>query len=355
VAENERESMESTAEEAPTEEAAASEEAVEEGTEAAAEGDEPVEDEGLESEGEDLFAEPDEDELFAESADEDLFEEEEASEQKPVSHKSFRKRVGKLTAQREEARREAAKAREELAEARGRLEAIQQEYETTRELARVFQEKYGKFQDPAKQALWDSSFMEAAEELAKTNPEVRAAVNAVADHVSGGKVMNTGREAAPTREPEKKAEAEAPKPDPRVEAIVRQNAQRTVHDALGAVKPAFRDVIADHIVNRPDVDLTTLDASAVKKIAGAYIREKGFTREEVLAKPGKAVKAETPSAKEEPKKAPTASGKGTAVAPSLKKAPEGSGEKPEPPKSRSEWEARRNERLEAFFQEVGSG
>lgn len=310
----------------------------------------------VEDDGSDLFSDPEE------SQDEDdIFEVPDTTDDgKKVSLKAFRKRVGRLTAQRERAREEAQALKEELAELRGRANVLETELGQSRELTRAFQEKYGGFKNPTEQFAWDANFMETAETLAKTNPEVRAAINVITQHTSGGRILNTGRsreEEAAARKAQ--SENEERKPDPTVTALLKQNARRTVEDALSAVKPAFRSVIAEHILTQPNVDLAGLDTPTVKSLASKFIRANGFSRDEVLARPPKPKTVEGAEGGEKAsdgkaKSKPVTGGKGGAVATTTGKRAGGKAQddQPKPPQSRNEWEARKQERLTALFGEV---
>jgi hypothetical protein len=269
--------------------------------------------------------------LFASPGDPESDEPTEALFDKPsdgkdtVSKETFLKRVGKLVAQRNEAR--------------GENKVLREQNKSLDALATVFKEKYGGFDDPGAMAAWDTGFMETAEKLAATNPEVASALALVKSTYEGSPAVEkptTPTPAAPA--------TPAPVQDPAVQQIIRRDAKRTITDALSGldVKPAFQEIIADHILNQGN--LGEIDRNSAVASARAYIQEKGLTSEDVLsgtkpADPGK-------KAAEKPKT-------GSATAAVTKPAPEGGEEAPAGPKSRDEWEANRNSRLASIGKDLG--
>lgn len=253
-----------------------------------------------------------------------------------------KKRLDKVIGQRNDERKQSAKLREENAELRGEVAALK----VQTKLAQVFQEKYGKFDDPEKQALWDSNFMEAMEELAKKNPEVATTARLVTEHL-GGTVSKP--------EPKPDAQQAEPKPDPAVVKIIERDARRTIADSLESlnVKPSFAKLVTKHILDATE-DLTELDSAAVITSAREFIRENEFEPADVLKQASADPKPEGDK-KKAPAKPPTGSDRQAATdTPSKSKGGEPQGDKaPDKPATRDEWEANRNERLAALGTDLG--
>lgn len=254
-----------------------------------------------------------------------------------------KKRLDKVIAQRNEERKNTTQLREQNAELRGEINVLK----TQSKLAKVFQDKYGQFNDPEKQALWDTNFMDAMEALAKQNPEVATAARLVTEHLGGPPVNITTKPNEPTTEPE-------PKTDPAIAKIIQRDARRTIGDSLESlnVKPAFAKVVTAHILEASS-DLAELDNQSVIAATREFIRENGFEPDDVLKQ---APADSKPDDKKAPAKPPTGSDRQAATTtPSQSKAGEPQGDKqaPNQPATRDEWEANRQDRLAALGSDLG--
>lgn len=274
--------------------------------------------------------------------------------EKPVSQKVFQKRISKLAQQRREAREEAAAAREKAARLEGTLAA--------------YGERYSKWEkegiDPATQARWDADFMDAAEELSKNDPTLAAAMGKVKEYLDTGrkstvsdKITTPTFTADPTNKAAKsEADSKETARDPAVEKLVRRGAEAEITSTLKelGVKDSFGKVLRNHIVNASGVDLTDLDRDTVVKLSRKFISENGFTEEDVLRQSAKGKSDEKTS---KGKKAPaTTSGKAGKAAEATKSKEESGGEasdKTSAPKTRDEWEAEKESRIQSFARTFG--
>lgn len=212
-----------------------------------------------------------ENELFddeSESDDEDeaasLFDEDES--EKKIPEKVPYKRLQKVVGQRNELRQQI-----------GQLEKA---LDANKQLVAVFHEKYGKFDNPAAIAKFDADFMEAIEALSKDNQGVARFAESIKDYLKTGRVPNVSEEKQTFTSPQNTT----PKEDPKVAKLVERDARNTVEATLEAmdVKPAFRALIADHVVKQEDVDLTDLSKAQVVDLAKQFIKSKGFKAAEIL-------------------------------------------------------------------------
>lgn len=281
-----------------------------------------------------LFAEADEtaSDDQEEEVTEELFETE-PDDQATVSKKTFVKRLGKVVAQRNALRTEKAAIE-------GEVKVLREQNEQLNRLAKVFQEKYGQFQNPEEMVLFDTEFMEKAEELARQDPTVAAAFRQVQEAV--GRRNPTVTDPKPTQTP---APAATPQQDPTVAKIIRRDAERTITGALADlnVKPAFQRVLSEHIVNTT-ADLADLSTNDVVRLSREFIKERGFSPEEVLQA------AATPEGDETPAKPATGSQPQAVSQPAPQSGEEGG---PAAPKTRDEWEANRNARLAQIGRNLG--
>lgn len=249
----------------------------------------------------------------------ELFPDDEGEDTKPPENVPYG-RFSKVVAQRNEERTKA--------------QTLEQSLKAVEGFTDVIKEKYSKFKDPHGQVLADANWMEAFEALhAAGIPEATALGAQVKDYLLNGSmpnVSNTPNTPAPAA-PRADATPAAPAADPRVDALVTTAASDRIDATLTGLKPAMKSVIADHILETSQ-DLAALDAQEIKALAGNFIRDKGFTKEDVLA---------NPSANPRPKP-PTSSGRSKAATVSRKAALETGEQTEEGPKDVNEWRANRD-------------
>jgi hypothetical protein len=273
--------------------------------------------------------------LFTEEDDVEVAEVEGEGEDAKVKLTTFKKRVGSLTRKRREAEKEAQSA----ATARVQAEA---ERDAIKDQLAGFRQKYA---DNPELAQWDSKFMETLEALAKQSPDIAKLADTVKQYMDGKDI--TAMTMINQPQPDTKPEA-----DPKLSKILVRDARRTVADALPGVKPGFVKVLQDHIVASVD-DLADLTEEQVVDLSRAYIKEAGFTPQEILAN---AKPTEDPDEdsdkKKDSKKKPATSGRAKGKA-SDKPTEGGDESRPnEDPKSFDEWAANRNKRLNSFLESL---
>jgi len=108
------------------------------------------------------------------------------------------------------------------------------------------------------------------------------------------------------------------------------------------MRASFRNVAKDYIIANAD-DLSRLDANEVKALTKDFIREKGFSKEDIYSS------AAAPEAAA-PKKPATTSGRSKPAAGPVKGTAK-KGEERQAPKTIDEWESAHNDRITAFLGE----
>lgn len=218
--------------------------------------------------------------------------------------------------------------REEIADLKGSVSAYEEFFST-------LNKKYAEFKNPASQLAWDADFADTATKLSKTDNEVAKAIQKVVSAMNGQK---------PDTTPAQPAAAEAPKSDPRVERLLEKEARRVTNDVLKAanVKSAMREVMADYVVGRTD-DIAGLTEKSVKTLVREFMKEKGFSLEDVLTKTAAKKTTDAPAK-------PNTGGKAGLPA-ATKKA-----DQAEEPKfkSRQEFLEHRKAKLETLFSELSA-
>lgn len=190
-----------------------------------------------------LFVEGDEaDADEGDEADAALFDDDE-DDDKPVPKATFKKRLDKVIAQREEARRERDQARGELTE-----------------LRRTVSEARAAYGENPQLMQYDQQFMAKLEEVAKVDADAAKFAKAVDKAIKTGNWEPINKMTTTPSAPASEADATT-KSDPKVEKILRQNAARTVDDVLESqgVKPSFGRVLRRHILDTSE-DLSELTA-----------------------------------------------------------------------------------------------
>lgn len=246
------------------------------------------------------------------------------------------KRFSKVIGQRNE-------LREQLAE-------LTADRDRAKSLAGVLHEKYAEFTDPAAQAARDIQFMDALETLAKQDAGVNEFAAKIVDFIQTGRFNMpdaTNPQGSPsiTKTP---APAAEPQRDERVDRIVRRDAEREVSSTLESlgVKPSFQKLIGESILSDSKLDLTTVDRRLVIERSKAFIKENGFSAEEVLAK-----QSTKPEASSKPA---TGGGSKPTEKPATRRTQErGSSTSAEQsdtkePQTLDEWQRRHEERMRSF-------
>lgn len=159
-------------------------------------------------------------------------------------------RFKKLVAQRNQERTESAKLK-------GQLEVAQEFLDT-------LNGRYKRFKNPAAQLGLDADFMEALEAMAGKDPEAKTLYGKVMKFMETGAMPDT----TPTE----------PKADPRLELILRKEAERTVTDVLAplGLQTKYEKLIGQHVLQNAK-DPTRLDAAEVKSLTRAFMSDMGFT------------------------------------------------------------------------------
>jgi hypothetical protein len=291
-----------------------------------------------------LFDGPDEDEEVTEEIDEDneLFEGDDEPEVPKGWTKGTYDRFRQVIGQRNE-------LRAEKAQAAAAVKALQDAVDSNKGIVSIIAEKYGKFENPAAMVAADAAFMDAVEELGKTNPEVARFGAAIQHFLTTGEAPKMADGTTPTIPAVTPKKDETPREDPRITKILEGNARKSIKETLAGldVKPAFRAIIADAVLKTDGLDLAALEEPQVVELAKAFIKEKGFTAADILATPQK-------ESGEKGGKKPKAGGKagvGTKVADQRTRGKKAD-ETPEGPKDVDEWNARREERRASFIRET---
>ncbi len=174
--------------------------------------------------------------------------------------KGLMKRLRRLVAQRNEVRQE--------------LEALRQEVAANEPLLATLKEKYGRFENPAAQLKQDAEFMDAVEELAKSDSIVRQAVSVINQYLKTG--------AKPV--PEQRQQSNTSPAEAKVQKLLERAARDTIEKTLSekGVRPAFRRLIARSILSNDKVDLAELDERAVIRFAREFVRDAGFDPKDLL-------------------------------------------------------------------------
>lgn len=258
--------------------------------------------------------------------DEDLFDEDDKKPEVPKGWtESTYKRFKQVIGQRNDGRKT--------------IDALTKAGEANKELAGVFSEKYGSFDNPAAIARFDADFMSAVETLSKTDVNIAQFADTIKNFQQTGRApaVTTSTTPAPVADP---------KPDVRVTKIIESNARRDVDAVLTDinVKSSFRKLIADHIVSG-DADLTTLDRASVVKLAKGFIAEKGFTSKDVLEPVKDGAKKTTKPATSRQ------SGVATVERRTQAKPDSDASSRPDAPKTREEWIENRDTALREMFEE----
>jgi hypothetical protein len=230
--------------------------------------------------------------------------------------------------------------RGEVAAEKESNQTLKEALEAAKGLSGLIGEKYKDYTNPLAQVKFDADFMDALEQAGVHNPGYKQMAQEIKQYMDTGSLPNmstTNPLGPPPHAPA--APAVEPKPDPRVDALLQQNARKVVTDTLETqgVKPAFRTLIADHVV-ASGADLTALDKAAVLKAARDFAVEKGFTGKDILTG--------APS-KDDPKPATSTSQTKGAVTPKAKAAGEAEG--PKQAKTMEEWSKNRENYLRDQF------
>lgn len=274
------------------------------------------------------------------SPEDDLFDAQAESD-------AVQRRIAAVTKQRREAR-EAAKSARALAE-----KAEMELKEVTEKLASLqsfepLAAAYARFEDPVAQAKRDVAMLEVLEQLAQTDRSVQAVAQKLVDEVNKRLGQEPAvRRSAPvsdttTTTPKPAAATQAPASDPRVDAIIKREAEGAFTTATAGMKPLFvatlrKEVFADGAA------LHELTPAVIRERAREIIAENGLTQEDVLVKAARTEKA-TPSTggRRAPASRPTKANPADA-----EKSPTGE----EPPKSRAEYLARQKAAIAKMFGE----
>jgi hypothetical protein len=246
---------------------------------------------------------------------------------------TFKKRIGKVIKQREDAKRKSQEA--EVAAA-----AASAERNTIRETLAEFRKKYA---EEPELALWDSRFMDALDTLSKQSPDIARLAHTVKEFMGGkdiGGTMTTNEPTAKNIEPNVSST--------KLNAVLERDARRTVADVLPGVKPAFVKILSDHVVSESG-KLEDLTADDALEMCRKYIKDAGLTAQEILdgVKPDAGEGEEDPSKKGKKGGKPTTGGRLKAGTTTSK---DGDDEEPrDAPKSIDEWEANRKKRLNSFL------
>jgi hypothetical protein len=273
----------------------------------------------------------DDDDVPGDDSDEALFDTEEPPDDGgTVSKKTFLTRLNKVIAQRNE--RDTT------------IASLESALKSAEAMSGVFKDRYKGHQNPAAMVEFDVNFMESLEKLAQSNSDVALLAGTVKHFMETGEVpkMNEQKQIVPPA-----PKAEAPKPDERITKIIARDAAKTVGDTLDElnVKPAFQKLITKHIIQAEGVELADLDRATVVAQAKAFVKANGFTAAEVL---------EGTPATQDPKPKPkpaTGGSPGAATVPPKVDSDGKPEDTPAAPKTRDEWEARRNDRLAKLVSE----
>jgi hypothetical protein len=214
---------------------------------------------------------------------------------------------------------------------------LQGQLKEAQSLSAAVIEAYKDYANPVKQLTHDAKFMDALEQLSsKGIPGLDVVVKAVSHFMETGEVLKVEGQNQQPAAPAK------PQRDERIDAIIERDAARVVDSTLPAgMRASFRNVAKDYILANAD-DLSRLGADEVKSLTKAFIKEKGFAKEDIYASAA--------AAAPEAKKPATSSGRSKPAAGPAKGTAK-KGEERQAPKSIDEWEATHNDRIEAFLGE----
>lgn len=154
--------------------------------------------------------------------------------------------------------------RNELREHVGELKAVQTQH---KEFLAGISARYGKYANPINVLGSDADFMDAMETLARTDPSIKDLYKKVTTSMA-----NPGAAAA------------APAKDARLDRIMEREARRTAEDTLAPLKlaPKYQKLIVDHVITNggEPADVTP---EVVKKLTKAFLKDRGFTIDEMRA------------------------------------------------------------------------
>jgi hypothetical protein len=217
---------------------------------------------------------------------------------KHVSLKTFKRRLGKVVAQRNTAREETRTIAEQLA-------ALKEDSKRLEGVSKILTDRYGG--DVAK-LQWDADFMDTAERLASNNQ--RVTITDVLEAMKKRPPPVKGGQQKVSEQKPQESQQETPErgKDPVLEGIVRRDAKRTIVDALSEsdVDDRFVNMIATAALREIPVDkLAQLDGKAAIKFAAKYLKDNGINPADTL-KGAKKTDGDTA----ENRRPPTSSGKG---------------------------------------------
>jgi len=252
---------------------------------------------------------------------------------------TFKKRIGAIIRQREDAKREVAELEKQLGTATGERDALKDILVDLRE----------KYKENPERAKWDATYMDALEELASRDPELQRLALKVQEHIEGTGTTGAKFTMADLATAKNEAETAMAQPtDKRLDALIEQQARTTIKQTLEGVKPAFQEILADHIVSQGG-KLEGLTSADVVRISREYLTSKGLTQAEVLATSAtKDAEPKDPKAKAKPATGGT-SGSATAAKGAKTVSTE---EAPEPAKSLEEFSKNREAQRERVLKEL---
>ena len=281
----------------------------------------------------DIVADPFGPEDEADLPEDEIVQPKEGEKGEPMMRVSvFKKRIGKVTAQ----KRKALDDSEVLA--KERLEALA-ERDLLRNSISEWREEY---KENPELAIFDAKFMNALTKLGPQHEDVAKLAQSVAEYVKTGQFK--GLEVMTV--PEAKEEA-APTRDPAVVRILEREARQTARAVLEDlnIAPQWVAVLTDAVVTATGENELTM--AGVKQHAKAWLDEKGIKGTDVLK-----ISPDVQAKEEKPK---TGEGSGKSAAkPVSKKEASDEAQHAEPPKTKEDWESRREARRQAFFGETGS-
>lgn len=208
-------------------------------------------------------------------------EEEEGEEQdaKGARAKAFsarlKKSVSKFVLQRDQARDEAGRYKKQFDEAKAQASALS-------EILGGVKKRYA---GNVKQLDWDHDFLTAAEEAAKTDPEIGRAMKKVIALMGKGESMSE----AITTVSVASAEAKGASPTKGSDAALTKLARNEVRDVLtkARVDPDFIGAMAQGIVSSLTVEqMDKLDEDAVLEHGRAWLKANGIPSKKILLPSG---------------------------------------------------------------------
>ncbi|MHC4698950.1 MAG: hypothetical protein ACYTFQ_00085 [Planctomycetota bacterium] len=201
----------------------------------------------------------------------------EGSDEPLMKVSTFQKRIDKIIAQREDAKRELATAEQELASTSGERDGLKQ----------ILTDMRAKYKDNPKLALWDAAFMDRLEAEAAADPALQAVTKKIAEHLEGTGDLTTGSNITMTDVKTATEAAEANlnrETADRIDSLIKSQTRTLVQTTLEGVKQPFVDIIADHIVNTSE-KLEGLSRADVVNLSKKFLTDKGLKQEDVLAAP----------------------------------------------------------------------